>query len=468
MQQSLPAITMSRGVILLTLALTYIIYSFTDLPISLFLISLVILAFAVSLPYMNAFPKYMSLLLIFFGNLIFFLSKGDGQYWVESVLNNVALVALFITVPLLSYPLKNGGYIEYVDQLVSKYLKSNIAKIAFITASTCVMSSFLNLGSLRVMYDLFIGRFGYLNKIFVRSLVQGFSLAAFWSPYFAGVAIIMHLAGVKFVSFLPYGLGMVIICYLVSIIINYLYISKEKDKDMGTSSLMAAGIEARRNIKPAQSGISHRKGIELFIAFIGLFLSLFLLEKWLHDQNVLILISILAIAYTFVWSLLIKKMKELAHSLKDYFKEVAPNVHTESIMIISATFFSQMVMLSDFPVILSSLFSKTSGISLILTILIIMFTCVIASFFIHQVLPISIFATTISPEAIGLKPELFVLTLIISWGITPLISPVSAANMIAASLFRTKPFEIGFLNMIYTIFIIFLSSFTIFLTNKIL
>ncbi|MDQ0219493.1 hypothetical protein ELQ35_17190 [Peribacillus cavernae] len=129
-----------------------------------------------------------------------------------------------------------------------------------------------------MMYDLFTGRFEYLNKLFARSLLQGFSLAAFWSPYFAGI-----------------------------------------------------------------------------IAFVGLFLALFILEKWLHF-NVLLLISILAISYSIAWSLAIKKIKQYVFSLKDYFTNVALNVHTESIMIISATFFSQRVLLTNFPAFLSSLF----------------------------------------------------------------------------------------------------------------
>jgi hypothetical protein len=461
MQHLMPVITLTRGVILLTLAFSYIIYSIFSLPLVFFLVTLVVLAFLISWPWMASFPKVMSGILIIFGNLIFFLYDGKEDYWVESILNNVALVSLFITVPLLSYPLRNGGYIEYMDHFVSNFLKNDMKKVAFVTAITCIVSSFLNLGSMRVMYDLFSTRFGYLNKIFIRSLVQGFSLAAFWSPYFAGVAIILHLVGVSFESFFLYGLVTVILCYLTSTLINYLYLRKERDH---ASSLVAASLDEKESdiLLPE---INHRRGVELIIAFIGLFFALFFLEKWLH-YNVILLISILAISYSLIWSLAINKIKEFMFSLKDYITVVAPNVHTESVLIISATFFSQMVLLTDFPNFLSSIFSSISQLSLILTVFTIILTCVISSFFIHQVLPISIFATTLSPEIIGLKPELFALTLVISWGITPLLSPVSAANLLVANLFRTKSFEIGILNTKYVITIILVSAISIFLMNK--
>lgn len=461
MQHLIPVLTLTRGLILLTLALSYMLYSFFSLPLDLFLVSLVVLAFFISLPSMAPFPKVMSSVLVIFGNVIFFLNNGNGAYWVEAILNNVALVSLFITVPLLSYPLKNGGYIEYMDNFVVNFLNKDTKRIAFVTALTCIVSSFINLGSIRVMYDLFAVRFRYLNKIFVRSLVQGFSLAAFWSPYFAGVAIILHLVDVSFVSFFAYGLVMVLLCFVTSAAINFRYLSKEKTTS--TDPLVAVSIDEENEVFKVKK-LEHKKGIELIIAFLGLFLALFLLEKWFH-YNVLLLISILAISYSIIWSLMIKKIKEFAFSLKDYFTEVAPNVHTESIMIISATFFSQMILLTNFPEYLSALFFSISELSLILTVITIILTCVISSFFIHQVLPISIFATTLSPDVIGLKPELYVLTLVISWGITPLLSPVSAANLLASSLFKTKALEIGRWNLKYTLSIILVSSISIYFMN---
>jgi hypothetical protein len=461
MQHLMPVLTLTRGLILLTLAWSYMLYSFFSLPLDLFLVTLVVLAFFISLPWMAPFPKVMSSVLLIFGNLIFFLNNGNGAYWVEAILDNVALVSLFITVPLLSYPLKNGGYIEYMDYFVVNFLNKDIKRVAFVTALTCIVSSFLNMGSIRVMYDLFAVRFSYLNRIFVRSLVQGFSLAAFWSPYFAGVAIILHLVGVSFVSFFPYGLVSVLLCYVLSTAINFHYLSREKTTN--TDPLVAVSIDDEHQAMQVKK-VEHKRGIELIIAFLGLFLALFLMEKWFH-YNVLLLISILAISYSIVWSIAINKIKEFAFSLKDYFTEVAPNVHTESIMIISATFFSQMVLLTSFPEYLSALFFSISKLSLILTVMTIILTCVLSSFFIHQVLPISIFATTLSPDVIGLKPELYVLTLVISWGITPLLSPVSAANLLASSLFKTRALEIGRWNSVYTVSIILVSSLSIYLMN---
>jgi hypothetical protein len=453
--------TFVRGLLLLTIALAYLIHSITSIELSSLLVVLVVITFFVSWPSMSKFPKVMSTLLVVFGNVIFFYGDGNAQYWEEAILDNVGLVALFISVPLLSYPLRHGGYIQYMDDFAKAYLNRETKMIGFITAVTCVISSFLNLGALRVVYDLFSKRLGSENQVYAKSLIQGFSLAAFWSPYFAGVAIILHLVGVSFISFLVYGLVIVVIGFMTSCFINIREMNKHKKTDSYT--FFAAGTDGGEIARKA-TPLRHRKGIELLIVFIGLFLALFLLEKWLHFQ-VLILISLVAFIYPFIWSMLIRKIREFVFSMKEYIGEVVPNIHNESIMIISATFFSQMIVLTSFPNLLSEFFLSISNLSIFLTVLIIILTCVATAFFIHQVLPISIFATTLSPEVIGLKPELFALALVVSWGLIPLLSPVSAANLIAGNLFRTKTFEIGLWNLKYIFVIIFLTSFVIYVMN---
>lgn len=454
--------TLVRGFLFLSLALGYIIHSIFDISLANYLVILVVLAFLVSWPVMSPFPKIMSAGLVIFGNLLFFLYSGNLDYWKEAILNNVGLVSLFISVPLLSYPLRNGGYIGYVDDFVRTFLKKDMGKIGFVTAIACIASSFLNLGSLRVVYDLFSNRFKNMNKIFAMTLIQGFSLAAFWSPYFAGVAIALHLVGVKFISFMFYGIVIVMLSYVVSFLMSLIYINKEKKKG-AVPFLVASSNE--KDDSGMNTPVLHKKGIELIVVFIGLFLSLFFLERILN-YNVLLLITLVAFTYPIIWSFFIKKIKEYVVSMKDYVMNVVPNIHNESIMIISATFFSQMVRLTSFPDFLSHIFLNISHISVMLTVLSIILISVVTAFFIHQVLPISVFATTLSPEIIGLKPELFVLTLVISWGLIPLLSPVSAANLIVGNLFRTKTFEIGIWNVKYVLVIIFLASIVISLLNQ--
>lgn len=433
----------------------------TNIEVSSFIVFLVVITFFVSWGSMSKFPKVMSTFLIVFGNIIFFVGKGNEEYWKEAILNNVGLVALFISVPLLSYPLRHGGYIQYMDKFASAYLNKDIKMIGFITTITCIMSSFLNLGALRVVYDLLSKKISGDNKIYAKSMMHGFSLAAFWSPYFAGVAIILYLVGVSFISFFIYGIVAVVFTFMISLAFNIRYIRRHIEKDAYNNIAINTAKEDSIRISPK---ISHRKGFELLLVFTGLFLSLFLLEKWLH-YKVLLLISLVAFIYPFIWSILIHKFKEFILSLEQYFKEVVPNIHNESIIIISATFFSQMIMLTSFPKFLSAFFLSISNYSVLLTVLIIIITCVVTAIFIHQVLPISIFATTLSPEVIGLKPELFALALVVSWGIVPLLSPVSAANLIASSLLRTKSFEIGLWNIKYILILILLISFLIYLMN---
>lgn len=455
-------LTVIRGILLLAVALTYVINSLFSESLSIILFILVILTFIIAWPGMAVFPKVMSTLLLVFGNVFFLIYGGNFLYWREALLNNIGLVSLFIAVPLLSYPLKNGGYIEYMDTFVNHFLKKDTRVIAFVTMVSCISSSFLNMGSVRMVYDLFLPRLRSLRKIFASSIIQGFALAAFWSPYFAGVAIILHLVGVQFVSFLLYGLIMVVISFIVSIVYNVARLKKEHENS--SYSMLAAGHEQQQSIQQVVP-FSYKKGIELIVVFFSLFLTLFLLEKWFHYE-VLLLISLIGFGFPILWSLVIKKMKAFITSIKDYATNVVPNVHNEAIIIISATFFSQMVQLSNFPDLLTTVFANISQFSVTLTVIIIMVICIGLGCLSHQVLPISVIATTLSPEVLGMTPELLVLALVVSWGLTPLISPISATNLLVGSLFKTKTFDIGRWNVVYVALMIVLSALSITVMNK--
>lgn len=451
-----------RGLLLLSLAVGYIINVFFHESLTFLLIAFVILIFFVSWPGMAPLPRIISILMMIVGHFLFFLHGGTKAYWIESLLNNVGLIALFVSVPLLAYPLQNGGYIGYINKIIGQFMKKDMQVIALVVALTGITSSFINLGSVRIIFDLFFQRLGKMKKIFVKSMIQGFSLAALWSPYFAGVAIILHLVGVRFNSFVGYGLMMAVLCFSISVALISLDLRKEKQQKAYQE--MAAASEAEQTATEKEP-ISYRKGLELLIVFAGLFLSLIFLEKWLHF-NVVLLIALIAFTYPIIWSLFIKKIKAFAHSLKDYVFNVVPNIHNESVMIIAATFFTQMVQLTSFPDLLSKMFLQISQLSVVLVVAIILVVSLSVSFFTHQVLPIFVFATSLSPEVVGLKPELFALTLILCWGIQPLLSPIAATNLLVGSIFRTKTFEITQWNVKYVLTVILVASFAISVMNS--
>ncbi|MDQ0340822.1 hypothetical protein J2S00_003662 [Caldalkalibacillus uzonensis] len=451
---------------MLAVAVLFVLQEFFKIPSSNILVTMTVVTFFICLPYMSLFPMIMSFLSVIIGHLLFFLCEGDLYYWKDSIVNNLGMVVLFVAAPLLSYPLKHGGYVEYMYKFVNNYMKNNLIQVTFITTLTCVLSSFLNLGAARFVYELFFDKVTKMKRLFTSGITQGFSLAALWSPYFAGVAIILHLLEVPFTSFFLYGLLTVALGLTVSTLLVSWEFHKGIKKSRAIIREVSAGADLASGFSSEQYPLmSHRKGWELIIVFIGLFVTLILLERWLN-YNLILLISVIAFFYSIIWSLAIRKGKEYARSIKnDYIVHILPGVHNESIMFISGAFFAQMIQLTPFTSYLSSFFERIASMSTFLMVLTIIVIVVSGSTVVHQVLPITVLATSLSPEVIGLSSELFALTLIISWGISPLISPLAALNLITTNLLHLKMFELGKWNLKYIVIVVISFSAVISIMN---
>src|SRR5690625_57390 len=102
-----------RGILLFTVAALFIVFRITDWPMETLLIILTISTFFVSVIHMSPLPRVMSLISVALGHIVFFLYRGEYSAWEQAVVDNLAMIALFVSAPLLAYPLKSGGYVEY-------------------------------------------------------------------------------------------------------------------------------------------------------------------------------------------------------------------------------------------------------------------------------------------------------------------------------------------------------------------
>jgi len=64
---------------------------------------------------------YMSLLGLIVGHILFFIYDMSFAMWLNGLTKNLPLAMLFIMVPFLSIPLREGGYLETINYYISKY-----------------------------------------------------------------------------------------------------------------------------------------------------------------------------------------------------------------------------------------------------------------------------------------------------------------------------------------------------------
>ncbi|MFB4165090.1 hypothetical protein ACE1TI_15030 [Alteribacillus sp. JSM 102045] len=431
-------LSISRGYLLLALAVIFILSAFFNWPGKYILVALTVFLIMYSFPFMSMFPKVMTGLLLTAGHVVYFSQPLSFLYWQNSLIENLPLVALFVSVPLFAYPLQAGGYVEYVSSIAHRFLKTPIKIFSNIVVLTGTLSSFMNLGSVRITYELFYEEIQRDPKFYIKSVSQGFSLAMCWSPYFAGVAIVLSMLSLPIFPFILWGVLMMIAGMAAAVLMSL----KESHNDVENRVI----LEAKSNQKEK---LSWKKGLELTSVFVGMFASLFILEQ-IFQVNLVILISFIAFIYPVVWMACLKKKKEFGKSLRHYKDHILPRIHNEAILFIAAAFFAEMVKTTSISIVIADVYEYLTRLSpfivIFSTILIIV---LLGAAGIHQILTVSLIGASISVSDLTISVEAFGLALIAGWSLSTAVSPVAALNLTLGNLLRRSPMAVGWLNVPY-------------------
>jgi TRAP-type C4-dicarboxylate transport system permease large subunit len=453
-------VAQTRGYALLLLAFLYLLFVLTNWVSEWAVLLVTFVTFAISWPFMTRLPQILSITMLCLGQLLFVYYDGDKSYWLDALFQNLAFVALFVSVPLLSIPIRVGGYVEFIVALMHRFHRRPVLMHTIVSGLSFLLTSFMNIGSVRIMDELFGSSFRDHRDRFIKAVMQGFSLSAMFSPYIAGVAIVLFLLHVPLFHFFMYGLLLVLTGFGITIGISY---SESIDKNSQSSSKIQK--IKMNHLLPNDQLVNYNKGIELVVAFICLFVTIIMLERWFHI-NLVIIISLIAVTFPFIWIFLIHKQASLRAQLDHYSKHVLPNVHNESVMIISASFFAQMVQLSPLPDFLSqaaSVLTSYTPFLVILTILLSIFLLSLAG--VHQILPVTVYASSFTPIEIGIDPVLFALVLASGWGMGSLIAPISALNIVCSNLFGLDWSQLSKWNIKFVICIIVSTTILIYTLN---
>lgn len=434
-------ISISRGYLLLTLTVLFILFSFTGWPGEMVLMVLTGGLILYSLPFMAFFPKIMTALLFITGHIVFFAQDLGFVYWRESLIENLPLVALFVSVPLFAYPLKNGGYVEYISLIVHRFLKTPVKIFSNIMILTSVLSSFMNLGSVRISFELFHSEIEKDPKFYTKAVSQGFTLAMCWSPYFAGVAIVLSMLGLPIFPFIFWGLLLVFIGTAVSI----LMIIKQSLQPEESAAAVDKELEAKAGT------VTAGKGLELLFIFAGMFAGIFILERLL-DINLVVLISVIAIVYPIMWSVCINRIRAFGRSLQHYKNTILPNIHNEAVLFIAAAFFAKMVETTPVSPFIASFFASLNQLSPLLVIVVTIGVIVLlGAGGIHQILTVSLIGASVSTADLMISVEAFALALMAGWSLSTVVSPVAALNLTLGTLLHRSPFKVGMWNAPYVL-----------------
>jgi hypothetical protein len=388
-----------------------------------------IIAFCVSITLARTVPRIFSILM-FIAGVIFTFLKGQGvEATAQAITSNLPLLTLLVLVPLLSIPLKMGGYFDSI-LLYLKRFKNNPRKM-FMGISTVLffLGPILNLGSIRIVHEL-IKDLRLNSTLLSKAYLVGFSATILWSPYYAAVGIVLLYLHVSIGHYMLYGFGFAVILLVVGNLIFGLWAQKR----------IPVTIDQHYEL----ISLDHRKKIKTLAILIFTLMLTTVIAEFITHWSMLVLVSLLAIFFPIVWSFFSNQWGSLQHYLVDYRDKAVPIMNNEITMYISAGFFGQSLKGTSFGYGINEFMIHLSQVSFLLFSLFILLTMVCVTFVgIHQVVVVTVLASQMDPVMLGTSKEILAMLFMLAWSTSSVLSPVNPINLLVSSLIKKSSIEVG-------------------------
>ncbi|AXF55190.1 hypothetical protein [Salicibibacter kimchii] len=423
---------MIRALITILIASSYLLYVFV--PNDFFLITFTffcLLLILVSLPSLKGIPAITIVLLLIGGTWIHISQGGDFQTWFLAFGENASILTLFITVPLLSIPIRVGYYLDALDDFYKRRI-SNANQFYFMSSSTSFLFGvLLNLGALPLLYQMLNTEQNKpLSGKLRKALLRGYVLAVMWSPYFISMALVISYFDVSWAQIFPFG----VIIALTGLAVSY---GMERERKPSNEFV-------QMDVTPHNTrGKSANKLKQLMAIGLIITASVFVLEFY-SGLSVIVIVSLVAVCAAIVWSLFLRKMKPFLAEFKHTYFVSLPRMKIELVLFATAGFFGAVIVQTDFNQWMDQFFQLIGTNIIILAVVIISVVVLLSIVGIHSIVTVTLMAVSLSElpqfEDAHLAIALILLT---SWSLSAVISPFSGLTLLTSSLTNRSSFQVG-------------------------
>jgi len=311
-----------RSYLILGMCALFIIQYFTQVQwLQYVVFTLAMLAFGGSATNADRFPRLLGMIMMTTG-LIMEWAKGTGFGGIiQGIFLILPLICLITLAPLLSIPLKMGGYFEAVSSLLHRFLNQPRKLYAGLTGTLFFISPILNLASVRILNE-FIEELKLPSAMSAKGYLVGFTTALTWSPYFASVSLVLHYLDVPFSEYILYGLGLSIMSLVVG---NLLFALWEKRNPI------------RYDVNTSEAfNRQHRTRLMKLGFFVLLLMSLCLSIEKLTNWSMIIIVCLISMTIPLVYVFKPKNRQKMTPLFIDFRDRTVPMMNNEVTLFMSA------------------------------------------------------------------------------------------------------------------------------------
>jgi len=386
--------------------------------LQLVVVGLSLLAFFCSAFKADRFPRSLGIIMMTLGIIIEW-RKGTG---IEGISDGIFLIlpllCLLTLAPLLSIPLRLGGYFQSIAALLRNLMYQPKKLYAGITGTLFLLAPVLNLGSVRILNE-FMEEIKLPSTMSAKSYLVGFSTAVMWSPYFASVSLVLHYLNISFKDYILYGIGLSILSLVIG---NLLFASWEKRHPKTETLTREAPLER-----------GHRKQISKLVLFVAMLMSVCLVIENFTNWSMIVIVCLMSILVPFLYGLVSKDWKRMAAPLADFRDRTVPMLNNEIMLFMSAGMLAFAMKGTSAANGVSTFLGHLADQSFVLFALAVMVIVLSITYIgIHQIAAVGALAMQLNPAELGMSPIGLALLLLLTWSISTALSPFSGLNLMVS------------------------------------
>jgi hypothetical protein len=405
---------------------------------------------ACTLPRAKRFVQWLGSSFLLLGIGMLWTSGAGWLDYIRAFGPMLDLVTLFTLVPILGIPIQLGGYGAGIQTLIRRKVKTSGHLYIMTSGISYFFSIFMNLATLPMTYYAMrpaLTVFGIKNeeRFMSRAITRGFAMPLTWAPVTPIVGIVIGMTGVSWLSILPY----VIPLSLMGLGLDW-FTGVRRAKRLSrlqqdvTINETAAAIEQDEDGRPGRV-------VQILWAIL-LFNIVISMAEGLFSYSFLILVSLLVIPFAFGWSLLLKKGKEFAGSLRDHFRTFSVKMKDQFFLYLSAGFFISAINISRTNEWLNSgmnEFKNAIGIELFL-ILLPLIPLMFAFIGLHPAVTLALMAEALNPALLGISPQILTVAMLAGAVSAFLVGPYNATIGLMSNLVKENSFKVSNWNLSFT------------------
>jgi hypothetical protein len=419
-----------RSYLILGMCALFIIQYFAQVHwLQYVVFTLAMLAFGGSAASADRFPRLLGIMMMTTG-LIMEWTKGTGFGGInQGIFLILPLICLITLAPLLSIPLKMGGYFEAVSSLLHRFLNQPRKLYAGMTGTLFFISPILNLASVRILNE-FIEELKLPSAMSAKGYLVGFTTALTWSPYFASVSLVLHYLNVPFSEYILYGLGLSIMSLIVG---NLLFALWEKRNPIRYEASTSEAFDRQHRTRLMKLGF-------LVVLLMSLCLSVEKLTNW----SMIVIVCLISIAIPLIHAFKPTNRQKMTPLLIDFRDRTVPMMNNEITLFMSAGMLAFALQGTTFANKMSTFLTSLANESFFLFASAVMLIVLSITYIgIHQIAAIGALAMQLKAEELGMTDISLVMLLMLTWVISTALSPFSGLNLMISRFSGISGFRLG-------------------------